>query len=382
MLIANPIYDIVFKYLMSESKHAKLLISKIIGQEIITIELRPQEIVTKVKKGHTINTIAPETTEDILTYDETFTVYRLDFNATIQTEEGEKEIIIEIQKAKMSSDIERFRKYLAYIYANSTNPIISIYFLGHPLDYTQVPVIKVKNDVIDLVNNVTIDKEEKFISSLTHESFIIQIPFLKNVTIKNDLMTLLSIFDQENKNADKHILNIDATDFPEEYHDIIRFLQRAVVDEQMRNMMDFEDQVLDEIKEKEREIEDKQRKIEEQSKELEEQSKELKEQSKELKEQSKELKEQSKELEEQSKELEEQSKELEEKDKKIEEQSLLLLDQTKVLKEFEVQSKEIENSHLLIKKMILKSLSKGIPKEEIAADLGKTIAEINTILKN
>ena len=31
MLIANPIYDVVFKYLMEDSKIAKLVISSIIG---------------------------------------------------------------------------------------------------------------------------------------------------------------------------------------------------------------------------------------------------------------------------------------------------------------------------------------------------------------
>ena len=34
MLIANPIYDVVFKFLMEDAKIAKLLLSSIIGENI------------------------------------------------------------------------------------------------------------------------------------------------------------------------------------------------------------------------------------------------------------------------------------------------------------------------------------------------------------
>ena len=56
MQIANPIYDVVFKYLMSESKYAKLLISKIIDKEILALELRPQELTVQINKkdNHTL----------------------------------------------------------------------------------------------------------------------------------------------------------------------------------------------------------------------------------------------------------------------------------------------------------------------------------------
>ena len=41
MQIANPIYDVVFKYLMEDAKVAKLLISSIIGEEIEELDFRP-----------------------------------------------------------------------------------------------------------------------------------------------------------------------------------------------------------------------------------------------------------------------------------------------------------------------------------------------------
>jgi hypothetical protein len=63
MRIANPIYDVVFKYLMSDNRIAKLLVSSIIGQEVISLELRPTEFSTTVSG----------------IYQERWTVYRLDF---------------------------------------------------------------------------------------------------------------------------------------------------------------------------------------------------------------------------------------------------------------------------------------------------------------
>ncbi len=41
--IANPIYDVVFKYLMKDEKVARLLLSAIIGKDIISLEFRPTE---------------------------------------------------------------------------------------------------------------------------------------------------------------------------------------------------------------------------------------------------------------------------------------------------------------------------------------------------
>jgi len=48
MQIANPIYDVVFKYLMEDSKIAKLMISSIIGEDIEELSFMPQEFVADV----------------------------------------------------------------------------------------------------------------------------------------------------------------------------------------------------------------------------------------------------------------------------------------------------------------------------------------------
>ena len=77
--IANPIYDVVFKYMMEDNAVAKLLVSSIIGEEIVSLDPNPQEY-TVEKKNPDEN--------------KTLTVYRLDFAAKIKTQEGHKRIII------------------------------------------------------------------------------------------------------------------------------------------------------------------------------------------------------------------------------------------------------------------------------------------------
>ncbi|GAB4402812.1 MAG: hypothetical protein OHK0039_01290 [Bacteroidia bacterium] len=43
MIIANPIYDAVFKYLLEDTKIARELLATILGVEIVELALRPQE---------------------------------------------------------------------------------------------------------------------------------------------------------------------------------------------------------------------------------------------------------------------------------------------------------------------------------------------------
>ncbi|XCN73449.1 MAG: hypothetical protein Q3M24_01480 [Candidatus Electrothrix aestuarii] len=174
MQIANPVYDVVFKYLMDDNSVAKKIISLIIGEEIESLEFQPTEYSDDVDKGN-----------------RSLTVYRLDFAATVRLPDGNfKRIIIEIQKAKFSTDIMRFRNYLGKQYSNKNNvyeqgdrskacPILSIYFLGHRLDNVHVPVIRVERKYYDNATGGELPVQEEFIESLTHDSFVIQIPELR-----------------------------------------------------------------------------------------------------------------------------------------------------------------------------------------------------------
>jgi hypothetical protein len=249
MQIANPIYDVVFKYLMDDSKIAKLLISTIIGEKILSLDFLPQESVVELERR-------------------SLTVYRLDFSAKIQTADGYKKVLIEIQKAKFATDIMRFRKYLGEQYQKKENiyqtmimgketkkamPILSIYFLGHKLEHITVPIIKVQRQYYDVTTGEKIKEKEEFIESLTHDSFIIQIPQLRP-KYQTEVEQLLSVFDQKNATSDHHILNVNEADFPEKYRPIIRRLQRAIAEPQVRKTMDIEDEILEDLQDLEREI--------------------------------------------------------------------------------------------------------------------------------
>jgi hypothetical protein len=78
MVIANPIYDVVFKRMMENESVAKFFIGTLLEEAIESVEVKPQEF----------------TYTDELAG---LAVFRLDFVATIKTATGAlKKILIEI----------------------------------------------------------------------------------------------------------------------------------------------------------------------------------------------------------------------------------------------------------------------------------------------
>jgi len=253
--IANPIYDIVFKFLMEDLDVAKLILSTIIDEKIESLELYPQE-----------NTIYIE--------NRSLTVYRLDFSAKIRLQDQSyKQVLIEIQKAKYSTDIMRFRRYLGEQYKKSTSvyseiekdkkktkkraiPILTVYFLGHQLENFSIPVIKVKRQYINGVSGKALSAKEPFIESLTHDSYVIVIPEL-NSNKQSELEKMLTIFDQSLIISDGHILIINESDYPEKFKPIIRRLQMASANYEIKQRMEAEDEIIEELQSLERVIEEK-----------------------------------------------------------------------------------------------------------------------------
>jgi len=271
MQIANPIYDVVFKYLMDDSKIAKLMISSIIDEDIEKLTFLPQEFISDID-----GTQKSKNAKIRRSGTDSLTVYRLDFSAKIKTGDGYKNVIIGLQKAKFPTDIMRFRKYLGQQFLNQENvqkikignrvrktglPIISIYFLGHKLDHTTASAIKVSRQYRDLITNQIIETKEAFIESLTLDSYIIQIPYLTDKR-RTELEILLSVFDQRNPaDREHHILNIRENEFPEKYRPIIRKLQKAILDNDIKKKMELEDGIIDELEDLEREIGDLEQKL-------------------------------------------------------------------------------------------------------------------------
>ena len=238
--IANPIYDVVFKYMMEDNAVAKLLVSSIIGEEVVSLDPKPQE--------HTTEIAAAQDDKPSLT------VYRLDFSAKIKTPDGHKLIIIEMQKASVPADIKRFRNYLGEQYSDTGNSttlengrleplrIYSIYFLGDDLKICDTPVLSVFPEVRDVATQKIIKERSRFIELLNHKCWIVQISCLKKRR-RNELEVLLSVFDQENRTGDHHILNVNEEEFPEKYRPLIRRLKMAASNKEVKKQMKDEDEV-------------------------------------------------------------------------------------------------------------------------------------------
>jgi hypothetical protein len=71
-------------------------------------------------------------------------------------------------------------------------------------------------------------------------------------TRRNDLEILLSIFDQANRMNDHHILNLNVEHFPDEYRPIVRRLQQAAADKEVRDAMEVEYDVTEHFRIEER----------------------------------------------------------------------------------------------------------------------------------
>ena len=317
MIIANPIYDTVFKYMMSDSKVAKTFLSAIIGEKIVKLDFTSTEYTLKtgIDKKQIDRTL------------EQIVVCRLDFAAKIKTENGDyKTVIIELQKAKFATDIMRFRRYLGTMYQSRENTsdkeqvkarqIYCIYLLNYEIELSNCPVIKVDYTVCDLATGEELTKKNEFIEGLNHKSWIVQVKQLKEKR-RNELENLLSIFDQDNTTDDKHILNIDENPFPKEYRHIIRKLREAYESHQVREEMQMEDDYINELLMKDEIIAEKDKKIEEKDKTIGEKDKTIEEKDKTIEEKDKTIEEDKKALAEKDKSLAEKDKENENLKSKI-----------------------------------------------------------------
>jgi len=118
----------------------------------------------------------------------------------------------------------------------------------------------------------------------------------------------IAIFDQSKLTPDHHILNIVEADYPAKYRPIIRRLQRAVAEPEVRQKMDIEDEITDELKKMARTIQQQQEDLTESEKALEEKDKALEEKDKVLEEKDKALERNRAAMEEKDKELAEKEK--------------------------------------------------------------------------
>ncbi len=239
MTIANPIYDIVFKYLMEDLDIAKGILSTILNVEITELSIQPQETIAETEQdGKAIR------------------IYRIDFAAIVKQKDGfTKKILIELQKSKRNTNVLRFRRYLAENYqkedtivANGVErkqslEIVTIYFLGFNLEHVPVPVLHANHSFKDASTGEPVEEasKEDFVRLLNHESYMIQIRKLPR-DAKSRLYRVLSVFNQSYKATDEHTLEYKEDTNDPLVEKMLHRLTRAIADEAMRKKMDIEDE--------------------------------------------------------------------------------------------------------------------------------------------
>ena len=240
--VVNPIYDTVFKYIMQDEKVAKVLIGNILKTKVVSIQMNNNEYAAMLPDGKK--------------------VFKLDFSATILDKAGKQQLVhIEVQKALEEGEIMRFRHYLGAIYMDATKkyqeiisnpktneqitvehplPIHTIYILGHTLgDGLSESVMHGENIFKDQDGNIIqIPENNDYINGLTHTVTFVIAPLTKK-NVKTHLDRLLSIFSDCEPNKEE--IEIDEYfDDSDDYRTLMKALQKASVDKQLRGNLELE----------------------------------------------------------------------------------------------------------------------------------------------
>ena len=280
--VANPLYDAVFKYLMEDERIAKTILTALLKKKVTDVKIRRNEYAN-------------------LTRRESISMFRIDFAATVLDEDDKPHLmLIELQKTWLPSETLRFRRYLALQYNNEENmlkedngkyaiPMVAIYLLGHSVGDVTEPVVYVNHQAYDYDGKLVKDgMPDPFVESLQHDSIIVQIPLLHG-RVNNRLERVLCVFDQENVADNKKVVKVDERQFEgdTDMEYIVRRLQSAAADPDMRYQMNVEDEYFRELEGRDTLIMEKDKRIEEQNARLEERHAQIDEQNAQLEEKNK-----------------------------------------------------------------------------------------------
>jgi hypothetical protein len=237
MRIANPIYDVVFKYLMEDLVIAQALLSVILNIEIVSLEIKPQELSSQ--------------------YSGRLSLVRIDFKAVIKMPDGtHKVVLIELQKSKKGLELIRFRRYLAINYSTIDQivndrgeikqislPLTTIYFLGFRLKNINAPVLKVVREYYNAVTNRKIKARDNFVETLSHDLYAIQIPRLNKVA-RTEMENMLDVFSQvKYKTDDSKVLEYTGNTDNPMVERMLNRLNTGLLDQELIRQMQFEEEV-------------------------------------------------------------------------------------------------------------------------------------------
>ena len=254
MFIANPIYDLIFKYLMQDLSIARRFLSLILGKNIADLQFQDREKLRIIKDKND-----PEAVGTKLRF------FHLDFLAEIQNESGTQKVLIELQKTHENDDAHRFRAYIGEIYTHDKLhyerllkeemvssqqegrelkpihappilPLIPVVILGFKLE----PKAPEGEDALILhiqrkgfnpnAGNAPVPMAYAMAEALSHDLVLIQIPYLpKNP--QTELEKVLSVFDQRFLNKDNPWIKnfpLDPENCSELLRDILKSLNLLV----------------------------------------------------------------------------------------------------------------------------------------------------------
>ena len=214
--IASPLYNAAFKYLVDDDASARLLVGAVLGEEVESLQPLPQERAVRAEP-------APGEPPS----GELLTVRRVDFAATVRTASGDRlRVLVEVQKARFTDEVMRFREYLGRHYADRENcdegadgrrhhrPLRAIYILGECLPRTKATVLKVSREYLDAVTGQRLGEREEFVEALSHDCWVVQVPLLA-ARRRSDLERPLSVFDQELQvPGNRSVLEVDECCIP------------------------------------------------------------------------------------------------------------------------------------------------------------------------
>ena len=339
LVIPNPIYDVVFKYLMEDNESAKIVLSTLINEKIKKLTFEPISHTEKIKD--------PNTEKEIK-------LFHLDFTATIEKSNGTEELVmIEIQKANRASDIFRFKRYISANFQKKQEKEIinhrtqAVEKIDKPIRLIPIFILnfRIENEINDLIirtNRIRTGifkgkqllKDNEFIDNPSFDIWVVQLPNLKKIKktdyandeYKTKLYLLFKLFDQEAQNTkNKHWLLLVKKIFPDFLERIIKRLKSASRDNpELEEQMNAEDEYLAELIKRDNEISYFKNKFEKTSEELEKTSGEL----------------------------EKEKRIRKEKDKALGEQNKIILNLAKILKDKNVLSDIIEKKTNLSKEEI------------------------------
>ncbi len=265
IIIPNPIYDVVFRYLMEDPESAAIVLSTLINEKITSLHLEPQTHTQKTESDATIPD--PKSQKDIH-------LFHLDFTATIELPDGSEELImIELQKASEPDDIFRFKRYISKNFQKKIkkeiiHPITNtVEKINKPIRLIPIFILnfRIENEINDLLirtnriksgifKNKALQKTNEFIDNLSYDILVVQLPNIQNITesdytgdeYREKLFALLKLFDQKSKVKDnEHRLRLIRRFFPGFLERVIKRLQAADINNPvMEKQMFAEDEYL------------------------------------------------------------------------------------------------------------------------------------------